>query len=110
MSYCIICGKAVKPINGILFHVELDSSHLPVLTGDNRPGEMWVTPDVFLRFDLTDGWFGLIDKDNLGYDEMGAVLMRLADIDALIVALGKLREEVRDAPAIDGAVVRSDRI
>lgn len=54
-----------------------------------------VTKDISLKYDLDDGWFGLIDTDGGAYDELGAVLMTFEDLDALIVALGQLREKVK---------------
>lgn len=104
---CIICGKAIGIVNGFAMHFELDASHQVVLPPDHPLKEtvnmealadvhtIQVTPDVSLQYSLGDGWFSLVDADNLGYDEMGAVLLGLADIDALIVALGELREMVK---------------
>lgn len=107
---CVICGKAVRVINGMfVFHQEFDASHQVVLPPDHPLREaaapvdigmealadvrtIQVTPDVSLQYSLGDGWFSL--ADNLGYDEMGAVLMGLGDIDALIVGLGELRKLV----------------
>lgn len=92
---CAICGKAVRMVNGLAMHVELDLSHPAVLLVVPEIRTIQVSPDVSLKFDIADGWFSLVDADNLGYDELGAVLMGLGDIDALIVALGKLREMVK---------------
>ncbi|MCL4295664.1 MAG: hypothetical protein KJ077_08050 [Anaerolineae bacterium] len=104
---CIVCGKAVRVINGMfVFHQEVDASHQVALPPDHPLKEavapfnmdvhtIQVTPDVSLKYNLADGWFSLVDADNLGYDELGAVLMVVEDIDPLIVALGELRKEVR---------------
>lgn len=54
-----------------------------------------VTKDISIRFDISDHWFGLQDAEAGTYDELGAVLMGLNDLDALIVALGQLREKVK---------------
>lgn len=62
-----------------------------------------VTRDICIRFDISDHWFGLHDIEagpstglrKFVYDELGAVLMTFDDLDALIVALGQLRERVK---------------
>lgn len=54
-----------------------------------------VTKDISIKYDADDGWFGLMDKEAGAYDELGAVLMTFDDLDALIVALGQLRDRVK---------------
>lgn len=53
-----------------------------------------VTKEVEVQYDIADGWFGIVDADWTGYDQMGAVTMGTDDLDALIVGLGMLRERV----------------
>lgn len=62
-----------------------------------------VTKDISIKYDPDDRWFGLQDDEagpstglrKFAYDELGAVLMTFDDLDALIVALGQLREKVK---------------
>lgn len=53
-----------------------------------------ITPDLFLRWDSKDTCFAIEDADWWSYDRGGAVIMNFSDIDALIVALGQLRDKV----------------
>jgi len=52
-----------------------------------------ITKDLYLRWDKEDTWFALEDADWFSYDRGGAVIMNFSDIDALIVALGQLRDK-----------------
>lgn len=54
-----------------------------------------VTKEISVRFSISDGWFGIHDIEGGLYDELGAILMTFDDLDALIVALGQLRERVK---------------
>jgi hypothetical protein len=51
-----------------------------------------VSDDIYIEYDREDTWFVIADKDNLGYDEMGAVVLGSDEIDGLIKALQELKE------------------
>lgn len=51
-----------------------------------------ITDTVSLAYDPGDNWFAVADSDNFGYDALGVVIMGMDELDALIVALGRLRE------------------
>lgn len=51
-----------------------------------------VTDTVALAYDPADTWFAVGDSDNWHYDDLGVVIMSMDELDALIVALGELRE------------------
>lgn len=55
-----------------------------------------VSGDIYIQYDRHDTWFAIGDKDNLGYDEMGAVVMGYGELDGLIEKLQELREAIKN--------------
>lgn len=53
-----------------------------------------VSDDIYIQYDRHDTWFAIGDRDNLGYDEMGAVVMGFDELGVLIDALMGFRDTI----------------
>jgi hypothetical protein len=53
--------------------------------------EIEIAKDVFIQYDPEDTWFGIVDKDNSWYDDLGAIVLSKEDLQILIDELQKLK-------------------
>lgn len=63
-----------------------------------------VTPNITIIHDIADGWLGIENpewQDLMGHP--GAVVVGVDELDALIVALGQVRKEMRENSGISSS-------
>lgn len=52
-----------------------------------------VKDNIVIDADIEDGWIAIVDTDNFHYDDLGAVILGVDQIPALIDSLTRLQED-----------------